>query len=71
MQKTQYFMKKLCIFDLYQRTNQSTCHFHRPAVEEGEWVQKSDIIADGAGSIGGKVALGKNILVAYLTMGRL
>jgi len=65
-----YNNKNLSIFtsflDLYQRTNQSTCKLHRPTVSEGEWVQKSDIIADGAASIGGKVALGKNVLVAYL-----
>ena len=53
-------------FDLYQRTNQSTCKSQRPLVTEGEWIQKSDIIADGAASINGKVALGKNVLVAYL-----
>ena len=35
-------------------------------MREGEWVQKSDILADGSASVGGKVALGKNILVAYL-----
>ena len=54
------------VFDSYQRTNQSTCKSHRPVVREGEWVQKSDILADGSASVGGKVALGKNILVAYL-----
>jgi DNA-directed RNA polymerase subunit beta len=53
-------------FHSYQRTNQSTCKYHRPLVREGEWIQKSDILADGAASVGGKVALGKNILVAYL-----
>jgi DNA-directed RNA polymerase subunit beta len=56
----------LSSFDLYQRTNQSTCKTHRPVVQEGEWIQKSDILADGAASVGGKIALGKNILVAYL-----
>ena len=54
------------VFDLYQRTNQSTCKSQRPLVSEGEWVQKSDIIADGAASVNGKVALGKNVIVAYL-----
>ena len=53
-------------FDLYQRTNQSTCKTHRPTVKEGEWIQKSDILADGAASVGGKIALGKNIIVAYV-----
>ena len=50
----------------YQRTNQSTCKFHRPTIQEGEWIEKSDILADGAASTGGKIALGKNIFVAYL-----
>lgn len=54
------------VFDLYQRTNQSTCKSQRPLITEGEWIQKSDIIADGAASVNGKVALGKNVLVAYL-----
>jgi DNA-directed RNA polymerase subunit beta len=50
----------------YQRTNQSTSKLHRPIVKPGEWVEKSDILADGAASSQGKIALGKNILVAYL-----
>jgi DNA-directed RNA polymerase subunit beta len=60
------FLTITSIFDLYQRTNQSTCKSQRPVITEGEWIQKSDIIADGAASVNGKVALGKNVLVAYL-----
>ena len=60
------FLTVTSIFDLYQRTNQSTCKSQRPVITEGEWIQKSDIIADGAASVNGKVALGKNVLVAYL-----
>lgn len=60
------FLTVTSIFDLYQRTNQSTCKSQRPIITEGEWIQKSDILADGAASVNGKVALGKNVLVAYL-----
>lgn len=60
------FVTVASLFDLYQRTNQSTCKSQRPLIKEGEWIQKSDIIADGAASVNGKVALGKNVLVAYL-----
>ena len=60
------FSTLIASFDLYQRTNQSTCKSQRAVVTEGEWVEKSDIIADGAASVNGKVALGKNVLVAYL-----
>ena len=52
--------------ELYQRTNQSTCIYQRPVVKEGEWIQKADILADGAASSRGKLALGKNVLVCYL-----
>nr|YP_009020839.1 DNA-directed RNA polymerase subunit beta [Chlorella sorokiniana]AHM23713.1 DNA-directed RNA polymerase subunit beta [Chlorella sorokiniana]AII02083.1 RNA polymerase beta subunit [Chlorella sorokiniana] len=50
----------------YQRTNQSTCFFERPSCSEGIWVEKGDILADGAASAQGKLSIGKNILVAYL-----
>jgi DNA-directed RNA polymerase beta subunit len=52
--------------DQYQRTNQSTCISQKPLIDEGQWIQQSSIIADGAASVGGNLALGKNILVAYL-----
>ena len=50
----------------YNRTNQSTAKLQRPIVKSGEWVQKSNLLADGAASQQGKIALGKNILVAYV-----
>ena len=50
----------------YTRTNQSTAKLQRPIVRSGEWIQKSNILADGAASQQGKIALGKNILVAYV-----
>jgi DNA-directed RNA polymerase beta subunit len=52
--------------DTYQRTNQSTCITQRPNLKEGEWIQITDVIADGAASSGGKLALGKNVLIAYV-----
>jgi DNA-directed RNA polymerase subunit beta len=50
----------------YQRTNQSTCLFERPICSEGVWVERGDILADGAASAQGKLSIGKNVLVAYL-----
>jgi DNA-directed RNA polymerase subunit beta len=50
----------------YQRTNQSTCLFERSTCSEGVWVEKGDILADGAASAKGKLSIGKNVLVAYL-----
>lgn len=50
----------------YNRSNQDTCMLHRPSVFEGQWVQKGDLLADCSASIGGELALGQNIFVAYM-----
>ena len=50
----------------YQRSNQDTCLTQRPIVCEGDWVQRGDLLADGTASVGGELALGKTILVAYM-----
>lgn len=58
--------EKNYFLNIYQRTNQSTCIFERATLKEGNWVEKGDILADGAASSSGKLALGKNVLVAYI-----
>jgi DNA-directed RNA polymerase subunit beta len=50
----------------YQRSNQDTCVTQRPIVHEGDWVQRGDLLADGTASVGGELALGKTILIAYM-----
>jgi DNA-directed RNA polymerase beta subunit len=50
----------------YSRSNQSTCIRQRPAVQIGEWVEKGDLLADGSATQDGELALGKNILLAYI-----
>ena len=50
----------------YCRSNQETCLNHIPAVSEGEWVQEGDLVADCSASQFGELALGKNVLIAYL-----
>ena len=51
---------------VYERTNQSTCRFERPLVSERDWVEKGEILADGAASSSGKLSIGQNVLVAYI-----
>ena len=51
----------------YQRSNQSTCMNQRPIVREGERVRKGDVIADGPSTDRGELALGQNVLVAFMT----
>ncbi len=51
----------------FARSNQSTCINQRPIVELGEHVEKGDIIADGPAMSNGELALGKNILIGFMT----
>ena len=51
----------------YQRSNQSTCIDQRPAVVKGQRVQKGDVIADSSSTEGGQLALGQNVMVAFLS----
>lgn len=50
----------------YIRSNQDTCINQRPIVWKGEYVKSGQIIADGPGTEGGEIALGQNIIVAYM-----
>ncbi|HEV2628688.1 MAG TPA: DNA-directed RNA polymerase subunit beta [Pseudolabrys sp.] len=50
----------------YQRSNQNTCINQRPLVKVGDQVQKGDIIADGPSTELGELALGRNVLVAFM-----
>ncbi len=50
----------------FVRTNQNTCINQRPLVSEGQRVKKGDILADGHSTDRGELALGKNILVAFM-----
>jgi DNA-directed RNA polymerase subunit beta len=50
----------------YQRSNQSTCINQRPLVKVGDAVRKGDIIADGPSTDLGELALGRNVLVAFM-----
>ncbi len=51
----------------FVRSNQSTCINHRPIVAVGETVEKAQIIADGPAMSNGELALGKNILIGFMT----
>jgi len=51
----------------YQRSNQSTCIDQRPAVVKGQIVSKGDVIADSSSTESGELALGQNVVVAFLS----
>ncbi|WP_395021108.1 DNA-directed RNA polymerase subunit beta [Dongia sp.] len=50
----------------FQRSNQNTCINQRPLVKVGDIVDKGDIIADGPSTDLGELALGRNVLVAFM-----
>lgn len=60
-QEQTYFLRK------YQRSNQSTCIDQRPAVYKGQSVKKGDIVADSSSTDSGELALGQNVVVAFLS----
>jgi DNA-directed RNA polymerase subunit beta len=51
----------------YQRSNQSTCIDQRPAVIKGQRVRKGDVLADSSSTVSGNLALGQNVVVAFLS----
>ncbi len=50
----------------FQRSNQNTCINQKALVEEGQHVQAGDLLADGPSTHNGELALGKNLLVAFM-----
>ena len=51
----------------YQRSNQSTCIDQRPAVIKGQRVHKGVILADSSSTVNGDLALGQNVVVAFVS----
>ncbi|HSQ37344.1 MAG TPA: DNA-directed RNA polymerase subunit beta [Acidimicrobiia bacterium] len=50
----------------FVRSNQGTCINQKPLVKEGTKVRKGDVLADGPSTEGGELALGRNLLVAFM-----
>ncbi|MCG2730173.1 MAG: DNA-directed RNA polymerase subunit beta, partial [Acetobacterium sp.] len=51
----------------FKRSNQGTCMNHKPLVNTGQYVQAGEIIADGPSTEMGELALGRNILMGFMT----
>lgn len=51
----------------FARSNQGNCMNQRPIVRKGDRVQEGEVIADGASTSGGEIALGKNPLIGFMT----
>ncbi|MFT4648648.1 MAG: DNA-directed RNA polymerase subunit beta, partial [Glaciecola sp.] len=57
----EYFLTK------FRGMNERTTQNHRPVVRVGQEIKKGDLLADGASSHGGELALGKNLVVAFMS----
>ncbi len=51
----------------FQRSNAGTCIMQKPIVRKGEKVKKGEVIADGPSTQNGEMALGKNLLIGFMT----
>jgi len=67
-QKSTSFADPVKTYDLikFKRTNQDTCVNQHPIVTAGKRVKKGDVLTDGFATDGGDLALGKNVLVAFM-----
>lgn len=62
-------IEDVCRLEKFKRSNQNTCINQRPLVSEGERVKKGQLIADGPATMNGNLALGRNVLVAFMSWG--
>ncbi|MCD7841893.1 MAG: DNA-directed RNA polymerase subunit beta [Lachnospiraceae bacterium] len=60
-QRDEYHLRK------FVRSNQSNCYNQRPIVNKGDRVEAGEVIADGASTSNGEIALGKNPLIGFMT----
>jgi DNA-directed RNA polymerase subunit beta len=51
----------------YSRSNQSTCIDQRPAVTKGQRIHRGDVLADSSSTVNGNLALGQNVVVAFVS----
>ncbi|KAJ7941502.1 DNA-directed RNA polymerase subunit beta [Quillaja saponaria] len=56
---------------MYERSNKNTCMHQKPRVPRGKCIKKGQILADGAATVGGELALGKKRISSLYAMGRL
>lgn len=58
---------KIYLLKKYRRSNQSTCIDQRPIVRKGQRIKHGDVIADSSSTVNGDLALGQNVLIAFVS----
>jgi len=64
--KTPADMYQEYVLRKFMRSNAGTCNNQKPIVEKGQRIKKGDVLADGMGTDEGDLALGRNVLVAFM-----
>jgi DNA-directed RNA polymerase subunit beta len=54
-------------FKIFNKTNQNTCFHQKPCVVKGQKIKKGDVLCDGGAIAQGRMALGQNVLVAFIS----
>ena len=61
-----FLMSSVNLLTTFSRSNQNTCITEKPLIQQFDWVQKGDALSDCSASNNGELAVGKNVLVAYI-----
>ena len=64
--KTENNKERVYSLNTFVRTNQYSCFHQKPIVKKGQYVKKGEVLSEGGGISQGRLALGRNILVAFL-----
>ncbi len=60
---------EICKLIKFKKSNQNSCYTQKPIVKKGDWVRKGQVIADGPATEMGELALGRNVMVAFMSWG--
>ena len=60
---------EICKLMKFKKSNQSSCYTQKPIVKKGDVVKKGQVIADGPATELGELALGRNVMVAFMSWG--
>jgi len=60
---------EICKLMKFKRSNQNSCYTQKPIVKQGDVVKKGQVIADGPATELGELALGRNVMVAFMSWG--
>ena len=60
---------EICKLMKFKKSNQSSCYTQKPIVKKGDVVKKGQVIADGPATQLGELALGRNVMVAFMSWG--